>query len=55
MRNRVRSRINAAHLGTIVTETAGVFAILWDGGSWSYLHASEFIRLDVPSTVVASA
>ncbi len=43
MKNRVRSKVHAAHLGTVVTETAGVFAVLWDNGSWSYLYASEFI------------
>ena len=43
MKNRVRSKVHAAHEGTVVTECAGTYAILWDGGSWSYLHASEFI------------
>ena len=42
MSNRVRSRTHAAHEGTIVTETAGTFAILWDNGSWSYLDEDEF-------------
>lgn len=47
MRNkdRVRSKVHASHEGTIISETAGVHAILWDNGSWSYLYASEFIKL----------
>lgn len=46
MRNRVRSKVHAAHEGRIVTESAGVHAILWDNGSWSYLYADEFVKLD---------
>lgn len=53
MKNRVRSKISAAHEGTIITQSAGVYAILWDNGSWSYLHADEFIQL--PLLAVARA
>lgn len=53
MRNRVRSKIHAAHTGTVITETAGTFAVLWDGGGWSYLHASEFIWIDSLTAVHA--
>lgn len=56
MRNRVRSKTNAAHEGQIITESAGVHAILWNNGSWSYLYADEFIKLDeVHATAGSSA
>ena len=46
MRNRVRSKTNAAHEGYIAAiDAAGVHAIRWDNGAWSYLYADEFIRL----------
>ena len=52
-RDRVKSKTSAAHEGTIITESAGVHAILWDNGSWSYLYADEFIKLPLPAEVHA--
>ena len=41
---RVRSKIHACHLGTVIGEPSfGVYAILWDGTQIvSYLYRDEF-------------